>query len=53
MVTQYAYFSLSSITKQLLLVTFCSTTAGTGVSFWTHAQSEKDGQTDVKVEIAI
>ena len=31
-----AYFSLWRHTKQLLLVTFCHTTAGIGANFWTH-----------------
>ena len=56
-VTQNAYFSLLTLTKKLLLVTFCDPTAETGVSFWTHGQTERtdgtDGQTDVKVEIVI
>ena len=53
-VTQYAFFSLITHTKQLLLVTFCDPTAGTGVSFWTDAQTEEaEGQTDVEVKIVI
>ena len=58
-VTQNAYFSLITHTKQLLLVTFCDPTAGIAVSFWTHgrrtaAEAEAaEGQTDVKVEIVI
>ena len=56
-VTQNAYFSLMTHTKQLLLVTFCYTTAGIGVSFRTHARETEDGrtegQTDVEVEIVI
>ena len=55
-VTQNAYFSLMTHTKQLLLVTFCCTTAGIGVSFQTHAQTAAaavEGQTEVEVEIAI
>ena len=36
-VTQDAYFSLSTHTKQPLLVTFCYTTAGIGANFRTHA----------------
>ena len=39
-VTQDAYFSLLTHTKQLLLVTFCDTLAGIEVSFW------RDGTTD-------
>ena len=49
-VTQNAYFSLLTLTKKLLLVTFCDPTAETGVSFWTDGT---DGQTDLKVEIVI
>ena len=58
-VTQNAYFSLLTLTKKLLLVTFCDPTAEIGVSFWTHGWTERngtertDGQTDVKVEIVI
>ena len=48
-------------TKQLLLVTFCYTTAGIGASFWKHRQTdrqmvaaaEEERQTDVEVEIVI
>ena len=42
-VTQNAYFSLITHTKQLLLVTFCDPTAGTGVSFRTDAQRTDSG----------
>ena len=58
-VTQDAYFSLLTHTKQLLLVTFCDTLAGIEVSFWadgtgrTERERERDGQTDVEVEIVI
>ena len=59
-VTQNEYFSLIAHTKQLLLVTFCETTAGIGVSFRTdgrrnteHGTQNTDGQTDVEVEIVI
>ena len=55
-VTQDAYFSLLSHTKQLLLVTFSDTTAGIGVCFRTDARTEAaavEGQTDVEVEIVI
>ena len=47
-VTQNAYFSLLTHTKQLLLVTFCDTTAGNSVSFRTHRRTNErtDGQTD-------
>ena len=44
-VTQNAYFSLLTHTKQLLLVTFCDKTAGSGVRFWTHGR-QTDGWTD-------
>ena len=52
-VTQDTYLSLITYTKQLLLVTFCYTTAGD--SFWTHrnGRTETDGQTGVEVEIVI
>ena len=50
-------FSLMTHIKQLLLVTFCETTAGIGVSLWTHGRTadgrRTEGQTDVKVEIVI
>ena len=56
-VTQDAYFSLLSHTKQLLLVTFSDITAGIGASFRTDAQTAHgrtaEGQTDVEVEIVI
>ena len=39
-------------TKQLLLVTFCYTTAGIGANFWTHGR-QTEGQTDVEVEVVI
>ena len=42
-VTQDAYFSLLSHTKQLLLVTFSDTTAGIGASFRTDARTAADG----------
>ena len=61
--TQNAYFSLITHTKQLLLVTFCCTTAEIGVSFRTDARTdgrteeeeeeEAEGQTDVEIEIVI
>ena len=49
------YFSLLTHTKQLLLVTFCHTTAGNGASIRTHEWTNgmTDGQTDVEVEIVI
>ena len=60
-VTQDAYFSLLTHTKQLLLVTFCDTLAGIEFSFWpdgtgrTDGQTNgrTDGQTNVEVEIVI
>ena len=55
-VTQNAYFSLITHTKQLLLVTFSDNTAGIGASFRTDAQTvdgRTEGQTDVEVEIVI
>ena len=47
-VTQDAYFSLLSHTKQLLLVTFSDTTAGIGASFRTDGRqtAAAEGQTD-------
>ena len=39
-VTQNAYFSLMTHTRQLLLVTFCDTTAGIGAILWTYAQMD-------------
>ena len=44
-VTQNAYFLLITHTKQLLLVTFCYTTAEIGASFRTHGR-RTDGRTD-------
>ena len=55
-VTQNAFFSLLTHTKQLLLVTFCYKTSGIGASFRTDAQTadeRTEGQTDVEVEIVI
>ena len=60
-VTQDAHFLLLTHTKQLLLVTFCNTSAGIEVNFRTHGRTERtderngrtDGQTDVEVEIVI
>ena len=43
--TQNAYYSLITHTKQLLLVTFSDTTAGIGASFRTDAWTA-DGRTD-------
>ena len=51
-VTQNAYFSLITHTKQLLLVTFSDTTAGIGASFRTDVRTA-EGKTDVEVEIVI
>ena len=59
--TQDAYFSLLTHSKQLLLVTFCNTLAGIEVSFWAdgtgrtdeRTDGRTDGQTDVEVEIVI
>ena len=58
-VTQDAYFLLLTHTKQLLLMTFCDTTAGIGknesvtdVEKDTQANRQPDGQTDIEVEIA-
>ena len=54
--TQDAYFSHLTHTKQLLLVTFCDKTAGSGVRFQTHRtwkDGNADGLTDVEVEIVI
>ena len=53
-VTQDAYFSLLRHTKQLLLVTFCDKSAGSGVRFRTHGRQRtydgrrrtEDGWTD-------
>ena len=59
-VTQDAYFSLLSHTKQHLLVIFSHTNAGNGVYFRTHTRTDEqtngrtpDGQTNVEVEIVI
>ena len=58
-VTQNAYFSLITHTKQFLFVTFCYPTAGIGVSFQTHGWTDSrrtavaEGQTNVEVEIVI
>ena len=53
-VTQNAYFSLITHTKQLLSVTFCDPMAGIGVSFQTDTQkTAAGGQTDMEVEIVI
>ena len=48
-----AYFTLLTHTKQLLLLTFLDTAAETEVSVRTHERTERDGQTDVEVEIVI
>ena len=58
-VTQYAIFSLLTLTKYLLLLTFGDLTAGIGVNFRTDGNLElrkhgkTDGQTDVEVEMNI
>ena len=60
-VTQDAYFSLMTHTKQLLLETFCDTTKGIRATFRTDARQTdgrsdgrtEEGQTDVEVEIVI
>ena len=57
-VTQNAYFLLMTHTKQLLLVTFCCTTAGFEVRFRTDGgrtdgRRTEEGQTYVEVEIVI
>ena len=44
--TQNSYFSLLTLTKQLLLVTFYHTTAENGANFRTHERTETDGWTD-------
>ena len=46
--TKNAYYSLLTHTKQLLLVTFCHTTAGNGANFWTHTRTDErtNGWTD-------
>ena len=49
--TQNVQFSLLTHTKQLLLVTFCYTTAGNGMD--THKEPCMDEQKDVVVEIII
>ena len=53
--TQNAYFSLLTHTKQLLLLVFCDLTAENGPNFRTQRQKEErtDEQTDVEVEIVI
>ena len=56
-VTQDACFSLLTHNKQLLLVTFCDTLEGIEVSFRrdgnTELDPERDGQTNIEVEIVI
>ena len=41
--TQNAYFSLMTLTKQLLLLTFCDATSGTNASFRTDGNGWMDG----------
>ena len=50
-VTQNAYFSLLTHTKQLLSMILCDLTAEIGASFWTHRRT--DGQADLEVEVVI
>ena len=45
-VTQDAYILLLTYTKQLLLVTFCSTLAGIEVSVRTHGRTERTERTE-------
>ena len=56
-VTQDAYFSLLAHTKQLSLVTFYKTTAGSESVIVRDARARQDkmtyGRTDLKVEIAM
>ena len=56
-VTQNAFFSLLTHTKQLSLMTLCNTTAGIRFSFWKHVtdtqREHTEGQTDMEVEIII
>ena len=49
--TQNAYFSLITHTKQLLLVTFSDTTAGIGPSFWTQTDAPKDVDVEIVIKI--
>ena len=49
-VTQDAYFSLLTHTKQLLLVTFCDTLAGIEVSFWVDGTGRTDERTDRRMD---
>ena len=55
-VTQNAYFSLLTHTKQVSLAAFCDSTAGNGASFRTLGRTNgerTEGQTDVEVELVI
>ena len=52
-VTQNAYFSLSTYTKQLLLVTFYNTTSGIEAGFRKHRRTAEEGQRDVEIEIVV
>ena len=45
-VTQDAYFSLLTHTKQLLLVTYCDTTAETDVSVQKHGRTDGTERTE-------
>ena len=55
MMTQDAYFSFLTHAKQLLLVTFCETTAGNRKKWKCDVRTygRTEGQTDVKSEIVI
>ena len=44
--TQDAFFSLLTLTKQLLLVTFYHTTAENGANFRTHERTETETETE-------
>ena len=44
--TQNVFSSLLTHTKQLLLVTFCNTSAGIEVNFRTHGRTEQTERTD-------
>ena len=49
-VAKNEYFSLIAHTKQLLLVTFCDTTAGIWVIFWTHRRTAAEAPTIVPLQ---
>ena len=48
--TQHAYFLLMKHTKQLLLVTYCDTTAETDVSVQKHGRTERNERTNERTE---